>query len=85
MTKTAQDIKKAYELIANRGEWVRMIRVAAFLDVTPEQFSAAVRELLADEPDFEICPEINQKTLTSMDRLYRVQYAGSQNDLMIWW
>jgi hypothetical protein len=82
----AADIKNTYERIATGGEWLKMTEVAGNmgLDVSVDEFAQAVRHLVINDPKTEVQPEINQKVLTQMDRLYRVTWMGEKNDLIAW-
>lgn len=82
---TAKDIKSTYER-TGEGTWVKMTVIAENMltDVSVDQFAQAVRFLLVTDPDCNVMPEANQKTLTRMDRLYRVTWAGDENDYIAW-
>lgn len=79
----AADIKKTWERVGGR-DWAKMTVIAAnmSLDVSVDEFARAVRHLLNEDMDALAMPEMNQKTLTGMDRLYRIGWNGESNDLI---
>lgn len=76
------EIRRALRNCDTSG-WVKMTEVAGHTDLTPEQWKAGMREILATDPDIEVMPESNQKTLTDIDRMYRVWCGGMDNDLIL--
>lgn len=81
--KIAADIKKTYQRVAG-GDWAKMTVIAAnmSLDASVDEFAQAVRMLVSQDPDAIVSPEMNQKSLSAMDRLYRVTCHGESNDLI---
>jgi len=80
--QAAKDINKAIER-THTGDWVKLTEVAALAgDLTIEQWRAGIEYLLVNDPDIEVMGEMNQKTLTKMDRLYEVRCGGVWNHLI---
>lgn len=87
MTMTAEtaaaQIRRAYNLAGGR-DWVAIVRLAEFVDLTPAQMSAGVLHLLATDKRMDVNPESNQKTITPMGHLYAVRYGAQANHLIRW-
>lgn len=65
------------------GDWVKMTEVAELAgDLTIEEWRGGMEYLLIFDPNIEVMAEINQKTLTGMDRLYAIDCGGVQNHLI---
>lgn len=83
ITAITTEIRRALKNVDTSG-WVKMTEVAGHTDLTPEQWKRGMAEILNTEPEWEVAPEMNQKTLTDLDRMYRVRCGGVENDLIMW-
>ncbi|MFG2071004.1 hypothetical protein ACGFKZ_29505 [Micromonospora tulbaghiae] len=87
MTMTAEtaaaQIRRAYDLAGGR-DWVAIVRLAEFVDLTPDQMAAGVVHLARTDQQVTIAPESNQKTITPMGHLYAVRYGAQANHLIRW-
>lgn len=79
----ATDILKAYDRV-HTGDWVKLTEVAGMAgDLSIEQWRAGMQWIMVNRPEFEVMGEINQKTLTDMDRLYEIRCGGQWNHLIM--
>jgi hypothetical protein len=78
-------IRAAYRVLAPQGRgWVKLTAIARHAGLTAGQLQAGVQELQDADPDVEVMPESNQKTLTEDDRRNAVRVGGDWNHLIAW-
>jgi hypothetical protein len=75
------EIEQAYLILAGRGQWCSLTRIAEMVDLTNEQMTEALRQL-SRRDGVNVCPESNQKMLTQLDRDCAVWIGGQWKHLL---
>lgn len=78
----AKAIERIYRNKYKLGEWANITDLAEHLDLTPSQFSDAIRHLSRHMPGFTAAPESNLKALTRMDHLYAAFIGGQHKHII---
>lgn len=83
MTKTeqhAEQVARVYERLIPAGEWASTADLSDHLDLTVEQFGAAVAHLA--RTGWVLAPESNQKVMTERDHEWGVWFGGQWKHLL---